>query len=47
MTNNINLIFGMPEKIYEKIRREAFQKKISKAEICRQALMEHYENENS
>ena len=47
MINNVNLIFGMPEDIYEKIRIEAFEKKVSKAEICRRALQEHYEDENS
>lgn len=43
--NYITSTFRLPEELYEKIRMEAFNKRVSIAEIMRQACEEYFEKE--
>ena len=38
--------FVIPDELYEKLRKEAYEKKLSQGEIIRQALEQYLENHN-
>jgi predicted DNA-binding protein len=38
------LVIGIPPQMYERLRLDAFVKRISIAEICREALEKYYED---
>lgn len=38
------LVIGIPPQMYERLRLDAFMKRVSIAEICREALEKYYED---
>jgi hypothetical protein len=41
-----NIIFGVSEELYEHVRKNAYESRVSKAEICRLALRRYFDGNN-